>query len=71
MEDKQAVSDLGSKTDAFAQVALWQFLSFLLLLCFIWAVEYFDIPHILGAEKTHFNWIRYKEDRYKVQRDKC
>jgi hypothetical protein len=58
MDDKTVDTGTGGKKDAFAQVALWQFLSFFLLLCFVWAVEYFDIPHVLGAPETPFNWVR-------------
>jgi len=40
-----------TKTDAFASVALWQFIAFVLLLCFVWASEVIDLPALVFGTK--------------------
>ena len=47
------------KKDSFALIAFWQLLVFVLLLCFLWASEVLDLPHIVfGAKGTPFNLSR-------------
>jgi hypothetical protein len=49
----------GKKRDSFALIAFWQLLVFVLLLCFLWASELLDLPHIVfGAISTPFNLPR-------------
>lgn len=48
-----------STGDAFASVAFWEFMAFVLLACFIWVSEYYDLPALVfGGEKTTFSWLR-------------
>ena len=48
-----------AKRDAFASIAVWQFMVFILLLCCVWASEYFDIPALVfGAPPSGFNIYR-------------
>jgi hypothetical protein len=46
--------------DAFTSVAIWQFLCFILLLCFVWASEFVDLPGVVGGaqERAPFNTHR-------------
>ena len=47
------------KRDAFSSIALWQFMAFIFLLCFVWTSEILDLPAIVfGAEETRFNIYR-------------
>ena len=47
------------RTDAFASIALWQFLSFILVICFVWVNEVLDLPALIfGVPKTGFSFIR-------------
>jgi hypothetical protein len=47
------------KRDAFSSIALWQFMAFIFLLCFVWTSEILDLPAIVfGAEETKFNIYR-------------
>ncbi|MBI3987735.1 MAG: hypothetical protein HY343_12485 [Lentisphaerae bacterium] len=48
-----------ARQDAFGSVALWQLMTFLFLICFIWANELLDLPNYLfGAEASPFNISR-------------
>lgn len=48
-----------STIDAFSSVALWQLMSFIMLLCFIWVNEFFDLSHIIfDTERSPFNFYR-------------
>ena len=48
-----------SQKDAFASVAFWQFMAFIVLLCFVWANEFLDLPHVLfGEEPASFSLFR-------------
>jgi len=59
MEKKQKETSSSPNKDAFASIALWQFMAFLLLLCFIWTSEILDLPALVfGAEETKFNIYR-------------
>ena len=42
-----------SSRDAFSSVAFWQLMSFILLLCFIWANEILDFPAIMFGAEHH------------------
>jgi hypothetical protein len=47
------------KGDAFSGMALWQFMAFIVLLCFVWTSEILDLPSmVFGAEETPFNLYR-------------
>lgn len=44
---------------AFSNIAVWQFLSFILLLCFVWVNELFDLPSIVfNADSSAFSLYR-------------
>jgi hypothetical protein len=48
-----------SSNDAFASVAFWQLMSFVLLLCFIWVSEIIDLPKLIfDSEETPFSLYR-------------
>jgi len=48
-----------STKDAFSSVAFWQLMSFVLLLCFVWASEIIDLPRFMfDAESTPFSFYR-------------
>ncbi len=50
---------VAAKRDAFASIAFWQFMCFVLLLCVVWVNERFDLPYlILGAAPSSFSWAR-------------
>lgn len=52
-------ADNKSHGDAFANIALWQFMAFAMLLCFVWASELLDIPSmVFGMKETPFNLFR-------------
>ena len=58
MADSDAEKNVPKK-DAFASIALWQFLSFIMLVCFVWVNEVLDLPSLIfGASKTPFNFFR-------------
>ncbi len=57
MSDKDNHKTLSSG-DAFASVAFWQLMIFVLLLCFTWASELLDLPAAMGAKPTLFNLQR-------------
>ena len=38
-------TNMSAQKDAFASVAFWQLMAFCLLLCFVWASEFIDLPH--------------------------
>ena len=47
------------KRDAFASIAVWQFLSFIMLLCFVWVNEILDLPALIfSAAKSPFSFFR-------------
>jgi len=47
---------IAARRDAFARIAIWQTLVFVLLICFVWANELFDLPALMfGAAATSFN----------------
>ena len=44
------------RADAFTSIAVWQFMAFILLLSFVWASEFLDLPAIVfGTPRTQFN----------------
>ena len=48
-----------SKIDAFSSVAFWQFMSFSVLLCFVWVEEKFDLTSmVFDTDPTPFNVYR-------------
>lgn len=48
-----------SSADAFSSVAVWQLLTFILLICFVWANEVLDIPHrMFNAAPSGMNIYR-------------
>ncbi len=54
-KDKRQVSS----ADAFSSVAVWQLLTFILLICFVWANEVLDIPHrMFNAPPSGLNIYR-------------
>jgi hypothetical protein len=58
-KDHQHVVVKLSSNDAFASVAFWQLMSFILLLCFIWVSELIDLPKLIfDCEDTPFNLYR-------------
>jgi hypothetical protein len=59
MEKGKKKATVSPRKDAFASIALWQFMAFILLLCFVWASELMDLPALIfGAEETPFNLFR-------------
>lgn len=47
------------KSDAFASVAFWQFMVFILLLAFVWANEVFDLAaRVFDEDPTQFSMYR-------------
>ena len=57
--EKNGASSLIPKRDAFASIAIWQFMAFILLICFVWTSEIFDLPsRVFGADETPFNMYR-------------
>jgi len=59
MVKTKADSASSPKKDAFSSIAVWQFTTFILLLCFVWVSEIFDLPAIVfGAKETPFNLFR-------------
>lgn len=59
MEEKVGAKYSTPKADAFSSMALWQFLAFIVLLCFVWTSELLDLPAIVfGSEETEFNIYR-------------
>lgn len=52
-------SAFSPKKDAFSSIALWQFIAFILLLCFVWASEVLDLPaRVFGVDASPFNLYR-------------
>ncbi len=48
-----------TRRDAFARIAFWQSMAFLFLLCFVWANEMLDLPHLVfDAARSPFNPYR-------------
>jgi len=42
----------------FRSVAFWQAATFFLLICFVWANEVMDLPHLLYAQPpSHIDWF--------------
>jgi len=59
MDESKGLKYSTPKADAFSSMALWQFLAFIVLLCFVWASEIFDLPALVfGSEETKFNIYR-------------
>ncbi|OGV69306.1 MAG: hypothetical protein A2283_13830 [Lentisphaerae bacterium RIFOXYA12_FULL_48_11] len=59
MEEAKSKRYTTPKADAFSSMALWQFLSFIALLCFVWTSEILDLPALVfGSEETSFNLYR-------------
>ncbi len=45
--------------DAFSSIAMWQFLSFILILSFVWVNEVLDLPHVIfRVPPSPFNFFR-------------
>lgn len=45
--------------DAFTRIAVWQFMAFIILLIFAWAVEIIDVPALLfDAPPSSFSFFR-------------
>lgn len=58
MSNDDADKPLNEK-DAFASVAFWEFMAFLILLLSIWVSEIMDLPSmLLGAPQSEFNFAR-------------
>jgi hypothetical protein len=58
MSTEQEVST-SLKKDAFTSVAVWQLMTFLALIIFIWANEYLDYTKAaFGGESSPFNFFR-------------
>ncbi|MBN1673541.1 MAG: hypothetical protein JXR37_21020 [Kiritimatiellae bacterium] len=56
---KQPETKVPVRTDAFASVALWQLIAFVLLICFVWASEVIDLPAIVfHIAPSPFNFYR-------------
>jgi hypothetical protein len=50
---------LSARCDAFSRIAVWQAAAFGFLLCFVWCVEWLDIPALaFGMPPTPTNSIR-------------
>lgn len=48
-----------TRRDAFARIAFWQTLAFVFCLCFVWANEILDLPHLVfDASRSAFNPYR-------------
>lgn len=60
MEDKTKANEAAKRSkDAFSNVAIWQFMVFILLLCFIWANEILDLTsRMFGESPSDFNFFR-------------
>lgn len=44
---------------AFSSVAVWQFMSFVMLLCFVWVSDILDLPaYVFDADPTPFSLYR-------------
>jgi hypothetical protein len=57
--EKKKKKTHSARADAFASVAFWQLMAFIMLLCFVWASEVLDLPALLfGLERTPFNLFR-------------
>lgn len=55
-EEKRKIS---LRHDAFSEIAFWQIMTFIFLLCFVWAVEILDIPGwAFDTEPTPFSLFR-------------
>lgn len=58
MNEKHAMQKISNR-DAFASVAFWQMMSFVLLVCFVWANEVLDLSFsMFGTEPASFNLYR-------------
>lgn len=56
---KGQVQDPGQTRQPLEFVALWQFLCFLLLICFVWAAEAVDLKHILyDTPRAPMDWLK-------------
>ena len=54
-----------AKKDALASVALWQFMAFILLLCFVWMNEVLDLPaRVFNAPESPFSFFRASLPRF-------
>lgn len=59
MEGQQRKGKITAKIDAFANVAFWQFMVFLFLLCFVWVNEVMDFAAIVfDTPVDEFNLYR-------------
>ncbi len=59
MDKTDESSPVAVKRDAFASIAFWQFMSFILLISVIWVNEQFDLAWlILGAAPSSFSLAR-------------
>lgn len=59
MAEKSDTKKMAAGRDAFSSVAIWQMMTFMMLLCFVWASEFLDLPSLVfGAEKSAFNIFR-------------
>lgn len=51
---------MNARKDAFTQIACWQYMAFIFLLCFVWMIELLDIPYLAwGGEATPFSLFRF------------
>jgi hypothetical protein len=56
---KEEERKVSARRDSFASIAVWQSVTFMLLLLFVWASELLDAPaHLFGCEPTPFNLYR-------------
>lgn len=56
--DEQKI-EMSARKDAFASVAFWQLMAFVLLICVVWAIEVLDLPRLIfGADPSPFDLFR-------------
>ena len=46
MTDKKEIKGKRSKRDIFVSIALWQYIVFIMLICFVWVSEIHDLPSL-------------------------
>jgi len=59
MSKQQVKPRMRPRADAFSGIAMWQFMTFLLLLCYVWVHEYFDLTaKVFDTEPEPFSPYR-------------
>ncbi len=59
MSRRSGKSKMRPRADAFSSIAIWQFMTFILLLCFVWVNEFFDLTaKVFDTEPEPFSPYR-------------